>query len=68
MSTIDFGSQTVVELRKYAKEHGIPLSKGMLKAEIVRTLEAAAQEAAKEAPDGSEQLSLFDIPVPAGEN
>ena len=60
MSTIDFGSQTVVELRKYAKEHGIPLSKGMLKAEIVRTLEAAAQEAAKEAPDGSEQLSLFE--------
>ena len=55
---MDFASMTVVELRKYAKDHGIPLSAGINKAEIIARLEA-------EEDDGEQQTILPDEPAPA---
>ncbi|MBQ6174250.1 MAG: transcription termination factor Rho [Clostridia bacterium] len=43
MSGADFAGMTVIELRKYAKEHGIVLSAGMNKADIVTRLTSAAE-------------------------
>ena len=56
---MDFSSMTVVELRKYARDHGVTLSAGINKAEIVERLEAAEQ---------AEQTSVpMPAPAPAPE-
>ena len=59
MHTTDFSAMTVIELRKYAKEHGISIGARMNKADIVAKLEAAD---GGEDPVQTEQLDMA-LPV-----
>ncbi len=71
---MDFESKTVLELRKIAKEHGVKLSAGINKAEIIQRIEdkiaadaastmasPAPQEPAKKAAPAPEQLNVLDL-------
>ena len=63
MSSADFSEMSVVDLRKYAKEHGIVLGAGLNKAGIIAKLEAADQD--EEMPSPAPAPAPTPEPVPA---
>ena len=65
MSTTDFSAMTVVELRKYAKEHGVTLGAGLNKSDIIQKLEEAEpQETASSAPAAPEEAPKTAPAIP----
>lgn len=61
MPTADFSEMSVLDLRKYAKEHGIVLGAGLNKAGIIAKLEAAAED---DEPDTVSAPAPTPAPVP----
>ncbi len=65
MSSADFSDMSVIELRKYAKDHGVVLGAGLNKAGIIAKLEAAAED--DDTADRASAPVQTQIQVPAAE-
>ncbi|MBQ8162625.1 MAG: hypothetical protein IJ083_18005 [Clostridia bacterium] len=66
MASIDYASKTVFELRRMAREMGLSLKPGLVKAEIISRIEAAAGmngQDTQEAMAGESQEKPVEMPV-----